>query len=533
MPALPGPARSAMALAAALAIVVCGAAPAAAGTVLPGTLLPDAPAQSERAAATVNPALVRVTGTFVGWVHDREGRYANNGEPFTVTSKCSGFGVHPDGYLATVGYCVDANDPSVRGAFIQAAAEQAVANSPGVALEDMIRFGRSAWAVEGQSPGTPIASELRVTGIPGAPPDGMLARVVDDRPIGQGDVGLLKVDTTAIPTLELATGPGAAVGTPLIAVGYPEGAGARIATGAAPSTKAGTVTGTTTEGGRPAYEVDTAMEIGMSGGPAVDDSGRVLGINTIRVSGTQMYNLVIPISGFTDLLGRNGVRAEMGPRDLRYREALDAYDVGEYTDVIDAIDRLQQEGSTHPRIAQLRSDAQTSRELHGDASENRLTQLLVWGSVAAGAALIVAVGALLVARRRRRKPVLIGSPPPFPGPQPGPPWQGGPFQPSAWQPGSPNHPYGPAAYPRPAAPRPPIAAPGRPGPARQARGSLDGPTRQIRIPQTVPPGSENATTTIAAPGQAAAMSPPAGPDHAAPAGPAGALEPPPDDQKDA
>jgi serine protease Do len=497
MPALSGPARSAMALATALAITVCGTAPAAA-VIVP----PDEPASSERAAATVHPALVRVTGTFAGWVRDRQGAVANNGDPYTFMFTCSGFGVHPDGYIATVGHCVDANDPTVREAFIHAAAEEAVANSPDVPLEEMITFGESAWAVEGQTPGAPLANEIRVTGTPGAPSDGMLARVVDDRPSGQGDVGLLKVDTTDMPTLELATGPGLEVGMPLLAAGYPESAGERVGPGSTLSIKQGAVAAATTDGGRPVYRMDAAMEVGMSGGPTVDDSGRVLGINSVRTSGAQVFNLVIPVSGFTDLLGRNSVRAELGPRDLRYREALDAYFGGEYTEAIDAIDRLQQEGATHPRVGRVRSDAEASRVLHGDASENRLTQVLIWVSVGTGAIVIVAIGVLLVARRRRRQPVMIGSHPPFPGPQPGPPWQsapGGPFPPPAWQPGPPKQTYRPATYPRPAAPRPPAPAPGRPGPGAQARGPFDGPTRQISLPQLPLPGSENVTTTIAAP----------------------------------
>ena len=524
MPALWSLARSAVALAAAFAITVCGAAPAAAMIVEP-ELLPG----SERAAATVHPALVRVTATFVGRVHDREGGYANNGQPYTFVFTCSGFGVHPDGYIATVGHCIDANDRSVRETFIQTAVEDAVANSPGVPIGEVLEFARSGWDVEGTSPGTPIVSQIHVTGIAGAPPEGMFARVVDDRPIGQGDVGLLKVDTTGLPTLELAPGPGLAVGMTLFAAGYPETAGERIGADATPSMATGVVDQAATDGGRPVYRTDTDMEYGMSGGPAFDDSGRVLGINSTRLSDDQqqLFNLVVPVSGFTDLLARNGVRAEQGPRDLQYREALDAYDGGEYTDVIEAIDRLQQEAPTHPRIARLRSDAGASRALHGDASENRLTQILVWGSVGVGVLVIVVIGALLVARRRRAKRAMAMQPPhpPFPGPYGGP---GGPAP--AWQqgprPGVPNHPYGPAARPPQAPPRPPAG----PGPAPQVPRSFDGPTRQIRLRRPAPAGPDNPTTTIAAgtatPGAPAAddrtgaTTPPAAADRAASGGPA-------------
>lgn len=414
-------ARSAMALAAALVVVVCGTAPAAANIVLP-----DEPAPTERVAATVNPALVRVTGTFAGWVRSKQGAAPGSGWPFTVTFTCSGFGVHPDGYLATVGRCVDANDPGVRATFIHAAAEKYAVNRPDVPFDKMVEWGWSAWTVEGRTLGSPVESEIRVTGIAGSPPDGMLARVVDDRPIGQGDVGLLKVDTTDLPTVELATGSGMAVGTPLLAAGYPESTGKRIEPGAAPSIEAGTVDESSTEGGRPVFRVDAAADPGMSGGPAVDGSGRVLGINTTRTWGSQLVGLVIPIGTFTDLLGRNGVRAEPGPRDLRYRDAVDAYYDGEYTDAIDAIDRLEQDGVVHPRVGELRSEAQTSRDLYGDASENLLEQILVGVGIGAAALVTVALGASVVARKRRRKRAGTGPSPyaPFPGPpHAGPQWQ--------------------------------------------------------------------------------------------------------------
>jgi serine protease Do len=89
---------TALAVAAVLAITVCGGASASAESSPPQVPSP------ERAVATVHPALVRVTGTFVGWVHDRQGGYANDGRAYTLTLTCSGFGVHSDGYLATAGH---------------------------------------------------------------------------------------------------------------------------------------------------------------------------------------------------------------------------------------------------------------------------------------------------------------------------------------------------------------------------------------------------------------------------------------------
>jgi S1-C subfamily serine protease len=488
MPVPRGLARSAAAFAAALVITVCSAAPAAATIVEP-----EVPLGAERAAATVRPALVRVTGTFTGWVHDGQGAYANNGEPYTFVFTCSGFGVHPDGYIATVGYCVDANDRNVREVFIHSAAEEAAEGRPDVPLGEMIRIGQSAWIVEGPAPGAPVASEIRVTGIPGAPSEGLLARVVDSRRIDEGDIGLLKVDVTGLPTAELATGSGLVVGIPLNVAGFAQSVGERVGPGATATVLEGAVADTGTVAGRPVYRLDTPGEDGTSGGPAFDDSGRVLGINSVRTaSDGQPYSIVVPIGQFTDLLGRNGVRAELGPRDLRYREALDAYHRGEHTDVIEAVDRLQQEGPTHPRVAELRTEAENARQQHGDASENRLHRIVLWGSIGAGAVVVVVIGAVLVARRRRARPVATGAS--YAAPRVGPPGPGGPFPAPGWRPGPPpGSPHRP-----PAAPRRPILAP---GPAPRAGGYFDGPTRRVALPgQGAPPsGSESPTTAITAP----------------------------------
>jgi hypothetical protein len=489
--------RAAAAAAAVLAIAACGA-PAAVDT----APRPEAAPSPERAAALVQPALVRVTGTFTGRVHNGQGGYANGGSPYTLTFTCTGFGVHPDGYIATVGHCVDANDVSVREGFLQPAAEEAVAGQTEVTLERMLEHGRSAWVIEGPSSGSPVQSEIRVSGIPGAPMDGVLARVVDDRPIGQGDVALLKIDTTALPTVELAAGIALTAGTPVLVAGFADNAGDVVAPTARPTVGNGTVTGTLAEGGRPIHEIDaTGLEVGMSGAPAVDPSGRVLGVTTLREDTTGVLDLVVPISGFTDLLGRNGVTAELGPRDRLYRESLDHVAAQEYTDAIDAVDRLQREGPVHPRVVQLRADAEAARARSGDASENRNTQALLWTGGGAGVLLVVVVGALLLVRRRRRRPAVVMGTPPMP--YPGAPWQGGPYPPGPMGGPPHRHPYPP--------PHPPMGPPRAPMAARRpAPDPFGGPTR----PVVLRPPAEGVTTTIIVPDRAV---PPAAKPAEAPA----------------
>jgi S1-C subfamily serine protease len=449
-------ARTAAAVAAAFVMTACGSPPAA-DTARPPH---EVASPSERAVATAQPALLRITGKFAGRVRNQAGSYANNGQVFTFSSTCTGFGVHPDGYIATVGSCVDTSSTGgVRDAFIRAVAEQVVAGRPDLRPEDVLAHGRSTWTVEGPATGSPVVSEIRVTGIPGAPSDGLPARVVAASPILEGDVGLLKVETSNLPVVELTTGRDVPAGTPLVAAGYPETAGELLGPDVQPSIMEGTVTGTETIGSGPAYEISTVLVSGMSGGPAVDHTGRVFGLVTRRGSATEQFNFALPASGITELLGRNGARNDLGPHDRLYREALHAYYTGEYTDASAALDRLLGEAPTRPGATTLHAKAESARERHGDASENRLTQIVTWSAAGVGAVLVVVVGVLLVARRRRARPV-VHTPaphPPFAQPQ----QQGAWFVPYP-QPGGaarPYHPYDPMA------PTATIPAARRPGPA--------------------------------------------------------------------
>ncbi|TWF75985.1 trypsin-like peptidase [Pseudonocardia hierapolitana] len=499
-PALSRLARWAVAVAAALVVTACGAP--AGDVVRPPH---EVASPSERAAATLQPALVRITGTFTGWVHNQDGAYANGGRPFTYTATCTGFGVHPDGYVATAGHCVDTTGPGgAREPFIQAAAEQLVAAMPHLRLEDVIAHGRSTWSVQGRTADSPIVSEIRVSGIPGAPADGLPARVVDVRPLMEGDVALLKVESPNLPTLELSTGTDVPVGTQLLAAGYPRTVGELAGPDAQPSIKDGAVNGTQSVGSGSVYEISAALDHGMSGGPTVDHAGRVIGINSLRGSDTQPFNFVVPASGIAELLSRNGMRNEAGPRDLLYREALGAYYAGEYTDAIDALDRLLQEVPAHARAGKLRADAEAARGRHGDASENHRDQMLVWVSAGGGTVLlIVVVGAVLMTRRRRTKPAVYVPAPPasLAWPHAQGQWPGGPgapFAAPAQQPvgaaGRPYHPYppaprGPARYgAAPAGIGPVRNGPPRNGPARNGPALVsprDGATVVLRTPAAV------------------------------------------------
>jgi serine protease Do len=436
--------------AAALTLVLVGAGPALAATPTPSPspvpssgASPQQATPTERAAAEVRPAIVYVTEKFTAYVADETGTYFNNGNPYELSVTCTGFGVNPNGYVATAGHCVDLYSPNgIKGDFIAAVAKDVVATVPGVTLQQAIDFGTQNWTVEGTAKGSAIDSQIAVvTGSVqgGGQPQALPARVVDARGLTQGDVALLKVETTDLPSVELATDADVQVGTPLLSIGYPASADAVTDPSLEPSNKDGQVSSKKTVGSVPVYETSAALTPGMSGGPTVDLEGRVLGINSFMPAGeSQAFNFVAPASGLTELLSRNGVRNELGPDDKAFRAALDAYYAGHYTDAITGFDKLLQVAPQHAQALQYRTLAAKARDRFGDVpvapvaptSSSDSSPVLFWAVVGGGAALAAGLAVLLVVLVRRRRPPAAAlpanlPPTPFPvyGPVPQPaPW---------------------------------------------------------------------------------------------------------------
>lgn len=119
----------------------------------------------------------------------------------------------------------------------------------------------------------------------------------------------------------------------------------------------------------------------------------------------------------------------------------------------------------------LRTDAQSAREQHGDASENHLTQIVTWVSLGIGIVLVIVVGTLLLVRTRRTKSLAYVPAPHAPVPPLAyPPHQGWPgalvaappHHPAGATDGS-GHPYAPtvqirAAHPAEDPPSEPVPA---------------------------------------------------------------------------
>jgi serine protease Do len=67
----------------------------------------------EGAAAVVQPGIVYLETKWTAWVNDGY-EWLNGGRPFEWTSRCTGFVVNPNGYIATTGHCVDAGQEGAK-----------------------------------------------------------------------------------------------------------------------------------------------------------------------------------------------------------------------------------------------------------------------------------------------------------------------------------------------------------------------------------------------------------------------------------
>jgi serine protease Do len=99
-----------------------------------------------------------------------------------------------------------------------------------------------------------------------------------------GDIAVLAVDTAGAPALEWAPDAAVGLGTPVVALANPGGRGLRATLGFV------SATGRSHRGPRGrriggSIEHTAPLPRGSSGGPLVDEDGRLLGINTVRLDG--------------------------------------------------------------------------------------------------------------------------------------------------------------------------------------------------------------------------------------------------------
>jgi hypothetical protein len=364
----------------------------------------------ERAAAIVRPSVVYLEIYWAGWVRDLTDGQLWNTEAIEVSSSCSGFFVSNDGFIVTAGHCVDPGIEGVASSFYEQIVFQVLGEVSSPDALGFYQYLAENSTIEGETADSPAIREVYVqqgvalSGLRGGA--SFPARVVDFNPVSQGDVALLKVEDGPFPAVEVAPTADLQVGTPLLAIGYPGTANQISDETLEPSNKDGKISNRRTEGGVPFYEISAATTGGMSGGPVADLEGNIIGlVSHGPARETQAFNFISASSLIAQQLAQNAVQNTLGPLDVLYREGLDAYYSGHYTDAINKFDAVLAMVPSHQQAQEFKQLATQRRAVEGDAGTAGGGTLLFL--ILIGVAIVVVVAVILLVvflARRNRKP---------------------------------------------------------------------------------------------------------------------------------
>ncbi|HLK65567.1 MAG TPA: serine protease [Bryobacteraceae bacterium] len=319
-------------------------------------------ADSRKKVGTAQPTREQMMSTIYSTLLADPGTYlVSNGKTQRIQTKINGLGsglvITPDGYVVTNAHVVEPDEDEVKSALVGSLKSLVEADTaelekglmsavPGSSLsdEDRARFQKVLLARHAQTAHvTSIKSEVfAVTGYTGSGDDLNIRRKEckvqkAGKPAPGKDVAICKMEGEDFPTLPLAASldeGGIRQGADLFVMGFPGvlafdtsiSARSRLE----PSLTAGHVSGIREIGDDNwrAIQTDASISPGNSGGPALNDNGRVVGLATFTVEGerTQNLNFVVSVDVVQEFLKALSVTPSQSLFTKRYLEALDAYE---------------------------------------------------------------------------------------------------------------------------------------------------------------------------------------------------------------
>jgi S1-C subfamily serine protease len=305
----------------------------------------------QQAMASIYSTLLADPGTYL--VSNRKTRSVKS----KTKSLGSGLVITPDGYVVTNAHVVEPDEDEVKNALVSSVKslvdadteelERSLASElPGTRLsdEDRARFRKVLQARHAQ---TAHVAEVKsavyaVTGYTGSGDELDIRRKPCKvqkvgKPAPGKDVAICKMEGEDFPTLPLSASlddGGVRQGSDLFVMGFPGvlafdpslSATSRLE----PTLTAGHVSGIReiSDERWKAIQTDASISPGNSGGPALNDTGRVVGLATFTVEGerTQNLNFVVSVDVVQEFLHDLNVTPSQSLFTKRYLEALSAYE---------------------------------------------------------------------------------------------------------------------------------------------------------------------------------------------------------------
>jgi serine protease Do len=304
--------------------------------------------------ALVQPSIVYLDIHWTAAIHDSNPQAPGlDGRVAEADFHCSGFFVSPNGDVVTASHCTEyapggLEDETCLPAHIGQVG-CALLNSAAVYAFDHGYFtdsttGKQAtdYAYSRFSVRKPqsVATVVWSYAADGSNPKQLPARLVGYRVYRKGDVALLKIDAQNTIPLAIVTGD-VPNGTPVDVIGFPgQVDDITDVNKVNPNFQDGQISAhkTIENGLQPVYGVSGTLAHGMSGGPTVNASGEVVGVNSFGPSDN--LNFVSPSSLVDEVLKDKGV-AETGSADARLlRVGITAVLNGKRNDAMKALDQV-------------------------------------------------------------------------------------------------------------------------------------------------------------------------------------------------
>jgi serine protease Do len=464
------------------------------------------------------------------------GRYLKPGKARTkdvgIEATGSGFAVTPDGYVVTNAHVVKPEDAELKQQLISIGLKDVIdadskdirSSFSGFPDADIKRLLDALVAYTVQNAGiSDVKTEVFTAegkAVPGVvkTSKGIKAEVVSvGKTYPDKDVAILKIQANNLITLPVGDEAGHETGDKLYAIGYPANAtfqsGTTSGTELEPTLTDGLISAKkSTEAGVPVLQTTAAIAPGSSGGPALDDTGQVIGLTTAGFPGSQGFNFVMPASIVKDFLNRANVKPSTGQATDLWVKGLDEFSTKHYKKSLQTFNELNAIAPGSPYVQDKVSESQ-KRITAGENVEDKASLLPVFIGVAVVAALLLVLLFVLLGRRGKSKAAMAGGGtlPPYgtPGPTgtvaapPGTYGTPGPYsEPPAYAPP-------PSGGTQPYTPPPPSAPP--PAPAPPPSGGFPAPP-QSAPPQysAPPPPPQSAPPQYAPPPESAPPPPPPG-----------------------
>ncbi|MFP3985893.1 MAG: trypsin-like peptidase domain-containing protein [Candidatus Bathyarchaeia archaeon] len=395
------------------------------------------------AVAQAKPAaviVVSVISAYISWTFvDDSLPQVGLASPLLVTTSSfgSGFTVTPDGYIITNGHVVNAwNSELTRYSGLLLAYLQTLmqanlaAGSPwnfdynqwlGWLVEDFVK-PTSAYqvTVTNYQVNAYVGVGSVVSGLGNL---GKLysAQIVDARAAESWDLALLKVTKSNMPTVLLGNSDQLTTGQTIYSIGYP---GVVVFHGflneeqtMEPSITSGIISAfRQTADGTPAIQTDAAITHGNSGGMAINEEGKVIGVATfgsLTAQGFEApgFNFLRPSSLVQALLSANGVQNQQGSTDQLFHEGLELYWNQHYSAAIQKFQQVLNLFPGHPDAQSYITSAQGAIARGEDVPVGLDVWLWILAAAAIGVGVVVAALVVMVKRGffSRQAPV---APPP-------------------------------------------------------------------------------------------------------------------------